>query len=107
MSSEEAQILLEQNRQLKAELDLLRANQVRKGVAPLILWVNEQELAQYIPYSVRDIKKMRKEGKIRAYPDISGGKRVIYNLMEVSNKIQGSTGKPLRQFDPDAIKISL
>ena len=59
---------LEENRLLRIELEALRADKyaireenLRKSISPMVLWVNEHELARYIPYTVRKIKKMRKE----------------------------------------------
>jgi hypothetical protein len=79
----------------------------RRQISPALCWVDERELPEYFPYTLKEIRKMRKDGKLRAYTDISGGKKVIYNLHEVSAKIQGSSGKPLLEFDLDSIKIRL
>lgn len=84
---------------------------VRKPTDAQTLWVSEAELAERIPYTVREIREMRKRGILKAYPDLRPGKaRVLYNLFEVSAQIRA--GRPVQpanliSFDPEQVEIAI
>lgn len=108
MSSEEAQKLIILISQMEGKIESLSALNNRKAVSPTLTWVSEKELTYYIPYSLKDIRMMRKLGKIKAYPDrLLGTKKVFYNLHEVSAKLEGTQNKKLRDFDPESVHIQL
>ena len=100
--------IYEQLKQILLRLDgLPTVFGTRKQVAPTVCWVEERELPLYFPYTLQDFRKMRKDGRLRSYPDISGGKKILYNLYEVSAKIQGAKNAELLNFDPFAVKVKL
>lgn len=85
------QTLLTENRQLRLQLDALRAG--RRNIDATTLVVDEAELPLYLPYTKREIQKLRQSGDLRAYADVrKGGKRWLYNLHEVKATILA--GKP-------------
>lgn len=95
------QTLLTENRQLRVELDALRTG--RRPIDATTLIVSECELPGYIPYAKRDIVKLRRDGRLRATPDLrKGGKRWLYNLHEVKATLlagKPAAAKGLIQFD--------
>lgn len=83
----------------------------RKPTDVHTLWVSEAELAEHIPYTVREIRSMRRRGLLRAYPDLRPGmSRVLYNLFEVSAQIRASRQTQpanLVEFDPESVQVAI
>lgn len=97
----------EQERREKQE----RLHVQRRPADARAVWVSEDELPNYIPYSAKEIREMRKRGVIKPYPDLRpGGRRVTYNLLEVSAQIRAgrpNTPTTLLQFDPEGIQVTI
>lgn len=109
--------LLEENRLLRVELESLRAEKfaqrserIRKSIDEKTLFVTEAELPDYVPYSRKDIRRLRRDGKIRGIKDLrEGGKRWIYNLQDVKATVlagRPSGAKKLLDFDMDQIRAA-
>ncbi len=109
--------LLEENRLLRVELDSLRAEfyarrgeTIRKAIDANTIFVPEAELSDYIPYSRKEIVKLRRDGKLRAIKDLrDGGSRWIYNLQDVKATLlrgRPSEAKRLIDFDMDRIRAA-
>jgi len=67
-------------------------------------------LTWYIPYSVREIREMRRQGIIKGYKDLRKGKqRWIFNLNEISQLIKAGSEVPPKgtvQFNRDEIIVN-
>ncbi len=114
-----ANAILEENRQLRIELDALRADKfarrereiARLALSDRTLLVTEAELPNYIPYSRAQIKRMRTEGKLRFIPDLLGRKsKFLYNLRDVEATLlagQPTIGPLVREVDWSKIEVAV
>ena len=110
--------LLEENRQLRIELDAERAEKfalrerqiARLALSDRTLLVTEADLPEFITFSPAQIKRLRTQGKLRFIPDPLGRKtKFLYNLRDVeATLLAGSpkSGPLVREIDWDKIQVS-
>lgn len=82
----------------------------RLALSDRTLLVTEDELPKYVPFTKRQIKRMREAGKLRFIPDPMGRKtKFLYNLRDVEATLLSGAPKdgPLvRAIDWDKIRVS-
>ncbi len=111
-------MLLEENRQLQIELEALRAEKyarrereiARLALSDRTLLVTEHELPHYVPFTVRQIKRMRTDGRLPFIRDPMGRKsKFLYNLRDVEATLlagEPKKGPLVRTVDWDKIRVS-
>lgn len=81
----------------------------RLALSDRTLLVAEDELPNFVPYSVAEIRKMRKTGILPYLNDPLGRKRrVLYNLRDIEATLlsgRPTTGPLVKQVDWDKIAV--
>ena len=106
-----------ENRVLRLELQVLRAeiessrvrDTIRFGLSQRTLLVTEAELTAYIPYSRRQIIKLRTSGKIPFIRDPLRKNAVLYNLRDIEATLLSgrvALGPLVEEVDWTTIKVA-